>query len=77
MDIITNYMIKVVAIIFLLLSISSANAQPLKPGEWRTYTAMTNVSDIVINSDSSIIWVGTSGGVYSVPMNAPTNAAVK
>jgi hypothetical protein len=76
-DLMSSYMTKFFAVVFLILGIATSNAQPLKPGEWRTYTAMTNVADIAIDANSSRIWVGTNGGVYSVPMNGPTNVAVK
>jgi len=76
MDLTSRPMTKFLTVVFLILTIAAGYAQPLKPGEWRTYTAMTNVSDIAIDTDSSVIWVGTKGGVYSVPMKNPTNAAV-
>ncbi len=76
MDLTEKYMMKFLAVIFLALGFTSGYAQSLKPGEWRTYTAMTNISDLAIDNETSTIWVGTKGGVYSVPMKSPTNTTV-
>ena len=47
---------------FLLPSLGMT--QPLKPGEWQTYTSMRSVSDIAISSDSIYVWAATGGGVF-------------
>ncbi len=47
----------------LLLS-SLGHTQPLKPGEWRTYTSMRSVSDLALSSDSIYVWAATGGGVF-------------
>ncbi len=39
-------------------------SQPLKPGQWQTYTSMRSVSDIAISSDSTYVWAATGGGVF-------------
>ncbi|MBS1902748.1 MAG: hypothetical protein JSS75_03505 [Bacteroidetes bacterium] len=67
------------SIILLILAVLCSTAslsQPLKPGEWRTYTSMTNVADILVNQDSSELWVATSGGLYRVPLASVDNAHV-
>lgn len=66
----------IVPVLVLALAIDTI-AQPLKPGEWRTYTAMTNISDIAVTADSQIVWVATQGGVYRVPMKQVTSANVQ
>jgi ligand-binding sensor domain-containing protein len=43
---------------------SWASAQPLKPGQWQTYTSMRSVSDIAVSSDSNFVWAATNGGVF-------------
>lgn len=66
----------IVPILVLALAVSTI-AQPLKPGEWRTYTAMTNISDIAVTTDSQIVWVATQGGVYRVPLQQISGATVQ
>jgi hypothetical protein len=43
---------------------SPGMAQPLKPGEWQTYTSMRSVTDIALSSDSISVWAATGGGVF-------------
>lgn len=61
-------------LVALLALAFAAPAQQLKPGEWRTYTAMTNVADILITPDSNNVWVTTSGGIYRVPISDVSEA---
>ncbi len=46
-------------------------AQPLRSGEWRTYTAMNVVTDVALTSDSSAAWVATNGGAFRVTLADP------
>lgn len=55
----------IASFIFATLLLSSwASAQPLKPGQWQTYTSMRSVSDIAVSSDSNFVWAATNGGVF-------------
>src|SRR5205823_1905914 len=47
---------------------SSAAAQPLKPGEWRTYTSMRSIRDVAITSDSTHAWAVTEGGAFRLDL---------
>ncbi|HYM20990.1 MAG TPA: hypothetical protein VEW28_08305 [Candidatus Kapabacteria bacterium] len=65
-------------IVFLsLVGVMPSAAQVLKPGEWRNYTSMSNVSDVLVTPDSNVVWVATSGGVYRVPAAAVASANVQ
>lgn len=57
----------------LVIIATHAYAQPLRPGEWRAYTAMTSVTSLAATQDSNAIWVATSGGAFRVDL-ADVNA---
>ncbi len=57
----------------LVILASQAVAQPLRPGEWRAYTAMTSVTSLAATQDSNAIWVATSGGAFRIDL-ADVNA---
>jgi hypothetical protein len=56
--------------VFILVSLvtSIAAAQPLQPGEWRSYTSLRTVQDIAINRDSTQVWVATRGGAFQIDL---------
>jgi sugar lactone lactonase YvrE len=56
------FIASILSIAFILPSLGVA--QPLKPGQWQTYTSMRSVSDIAIGSDSVFVWAATGGGVF-------------
>lgn len=62
--------------VFLVLSLIGlaevASAQPLRPGEWRTYTSMRNVQDVAVSEDSQYVWAATTGGAFRVKIVDPT-----
>lgn len=41
-------------------------AQPLKPGEWRTYTSMRSIRGLAVASDSIHLWAATGGGIFRI-----------
>jgi|GEM_PF-2522331 len=49
-----------------------AHAQPLKPGEWRTYTSMRSVTDVALASDSVHVWAATEGGAFRADLRDAT-----
>jgi hypothetical protein len=57
--------------LLILLVGFDSQAQLLKPGEWKTYTAMNNVQDVALSSDSLSVWAATAGGAYKVQLNDP------
>src|ERR1043166_1306105 len=63
-----------VTILFLLgLFISNpVFSQKLHQGEWKTYTAMSEVTDLAVNRASGNIWAATTGGAFRFTPSAPT-----
>lgn len=62
-------MIRPLRVLLILVLLSPiARAQPLKPGEWKSYTSMRSVQDIALSSDSNMIWVATSGGAFRIDL---------
>src|SRR2546430_6551504 len=64
-------------ILLLIAAPIGASAQPLQPGEWRTYTSMRSISALAIasdpgTSDSVYAWAATSGGVFRVNLRDTT-----
>lgn len=57
---------------FLILFGANAFAQPLRPGEWRAYTAMTAVTGVAATPDSAAVWVATKGGAFMVRLINPS-----
>jgi streptogramin lyase len=55
-------------LVFLIVVPVFAFAQPLKPGEWRSYTSMRTVHRIAFSRDSANIWVATSGGAFKIDL---------
>jgi ligand-binding sensor domain-containing protein len=53
-------------VLTLIAVVSVAQSQPLRPGEWRTYTSMRNVRDVAVSEDSQFVWAATSGGAFRV-----------
>src|SRR5436190_2826922 len=51
-------------ILFGLLFVTPVLAQPLKPGEWRTYTSMRTVRAMAVSNDHQWLWTATSGGLF-------------
>lgn len=60
------YVRNVLAILSLLAV--TAAAQPLQPGEWRSYTSLRTVQDIALSKDSTVVWVATRGGAFQVDL---------
>ncbi|HWF45143.1 MAG TPA: hypothetical protein VG537_10920 [Candidatus Kapabacteria bacterium] len=58
--------------LFSLLIAANVLAQPLKPGEWRTYTSMRDVTALALSSDSTHVWVATTGGAFRVNIRDTT-----
>ncbi|HEX5317430.1 MAG TPA: hypothetical protein VFX22_12345, partial [Candidatus Kapabacteria bacterium] len=54
----------------------AARAQPLKPGEWRTYTSMHSVTDVALASDSLHAWAATGGGAFEVDLRNAQSAPI-
>src|SRR5579872_1650921 len=50
--------------IFLTIATSSIFAQKLHKGEWKTYTAMSGVTDLAVTRASGNVWAATSGGAF-------------
>jgi hypothetical protein len=59
-------------VIFSLHVAANVLAQSLKPGEWRTYTSMRDVSALALSSDSVHVWVATTGGAFRVNIRDTT-----
>lgn len=45
-----------------------AYSQPLRQGEWKTYTAMNVVNDLTLTADSQSVWVATEGGAFKMEL---------
>src|SRR5579872_7634814 len=57
-------------IVFLTASISFS--QPLHKGEWKTYTAMSGITDLAIERSSGNVWAVTTGGAFRfIPSGTP------
>ncbi len=59
-----------------IISVSSQSyAQTLHQGEWKTYTAMSNVTDLAVVRKSGNVWAATTGGAFrfSPTASAKTN----
>lgn len=64
----------VVSLVLVLISLAGvAGAQPLRPGEWRTYTSMRNAQDVAVSEDSQYVWTATTGGAFRVKIVDPTD----
>ncbi len=57
-------------IVLFLLSLISVGgySQPLRQGEWKTYTAMNVVNDLALTADSLRAWVATEGGAFRMEL---------
>ena len=55
-------------ILLVLVFTRTADAQSLRPGEWRTYTSMRSVADVALSEDSQYVWAATSGGAFRVKL---------
>lgn len=55
-----------------LLSILTAqsDAQPLRTGEWRTYTSMRLVRDVAVTSNGRHMWAATEGGAFRTDLSS-------
>lgn len=59
-------------ILVILFSFSSVLSQPLHQGQWKTYTAMSSITDLAVVRSSGNIWAATTGGAFRfTPSDAP------
>src|SRR5437870_4171197 len=54
----------IVSTFLLFLFQFSLSAQPLHQGQWKTYTAMSGITDLAVERSSGNVWAATSGGAF-------------
>jgi len=51
-------------------------AQPLRAGEWRSYTSMRDVLRVAVTPDSTAAWAVTSGGAFRANLENPNDSVL-
>jgi hypothetical protein len=51
-------------------------SQKLHQGEWKTYTAMSQITDLAVNRASGNIWVATTGGAFRFSPSDPAKNSI-
>jgi hypothetical protein len=58
------FTITFVVLLSLLDNTSELFSQPLHQGQWKTYTAMSDITDLTVVRSSGNIWAATTGGAF-------------
>jgi len=66
----TKQSISTFSILILLFAASSSFAQKLHQGQWKTYTAMSGITDLTTDRSTGTIWAATSGGAFRFSLSA-------